>query len=67
MKIKKGDLFLCVKKVKMLDTKEITYKKGYIYRSEIDCCITNEKLNASHYWTLCSKPKKHFVKIKVKI
>ena len=67
MKIKKGDMFLCIKKVKMSGTKDITYKKGYIYRSEIDCCITNEKLNASHYWTLCSKPKKHFVKIKVKI
>jgi len=63
MKIKKGDMFLCIKKVKMLDTKDITYKKGYIYRSEIDCCITNEKLDTNHYW---DKPKKYFVKIKVK-
>ena len=65
MKIKKGDIFLCIKKVKMLDTKEITYKKGCIYRSEIDCCITNEKLNTRHYWT--KEAKKHFVKIKKKI
>ena len=64
MKIKKGDMFLCIKKVKMLDTKDIRYKKGYIYRSEIDCCITNEKLNTRHYWD--KEAKKYFVKIKVK-
>ena len=64
MKIKKGDMFLCIKKVKMSGTKEITYKKGYIYRSEIDCCITNEKLNTSHCWD--KEAKKHFVKIKGK-
>ena len=66
MKIKKGDMFLCIKKVKMSITKDITYKKGYIYRSEIDCCITNEKLDKNHYWARSIETKKHFVKIKVK-
>jgi hypothetical protein len=63
MKIKKGDKFVCIKKVKMQPSKEIKYKKGYIYFSEVSGCITNNCGNREHQWT-GKYIKKHFIKIK---
>jgi hypothetical protein len=64
MKIKKGDRFVCIKKVTM-DTKEVAYKKGYVYFSDLDYCITNIELNQEHRWfSYTEETKKHFLKIK---
>lgn len=49
MEIKEGDKFLCVKEVEM-DTGFIAYRKGKIYKSENDGCITNERNNKHHWW-----------------
>ena len=65
MKIKKGNSFVCIKKVVMnKDLKNVSYKKGFIYYSEIDGCITNDKSNAKHQWPNGTKSKKHFLKLK---
>ena len=65
MKIKKGDKFVCIKKVVMNnDWKDISYKKGFIYISEIEGCITNDKLNTGHRWSRYTQSKKYFVKLK---
>jgi len=68
MEIRKGDSFLCIKKVKM-DSGCIAYKKGYIYYSEIDCRITDIQTDIYHVWRCDSKKqkrqfKKYFIKIK---
>lgn len=63
MKIKKGDKFVCIKKVVMQASKEIKYKKGYIYFSEVSGCITNNCGNREHKITDIFA-KKHFIKIK---
>lgn len=62
MKIKKGDKFVCIKKV-IMDDKSVKYIKGKIY-----CCENNndsiiDESNQEHYWTQ-SKSKKYFLKIK---
>ena len=62
MEIKKGDKFLCVKEVEM-DTGFIAYRKGKIYTSENDDCITNDKGNKHHLWSDESELKLHFEKI----
>lgn len=48
-KIKKGDIFQCIKDVVMNDG-VIAYKKGEYYTSEFDYCITDLKHNKEHYW-----------------
>ena len=63
MKIKKGNEFVCIKKVVMKDCNTIEYKKGFIYISELDNCITNESGSVNHYWNIESNIK-YFVKIK---
>jgi hypothetical protein len=64
MKIKKGDSFVCIKKVIMNKSKDVTYKKGFSYTSQIDGCITNENANKSHGWSKWTEAKKYFVKLK---
>tara|TARA_R110000782_G_scaffold253897_1_gene342163 strand:- start:37 stop:231 length:195 start_codon:yes stop_codon:yes gene_type:complete len=63
MKILKGDKFVCIKKV-VMNTKKITYKKGFVYISEIDECITNDNLDTDHKWSSQKQLKQHFVKLK---
>ena len=65
--IKTGDKFVCIKKVIMQDTRQLVYKKGFIYRSDTDCCITDEGHEVYHYWRQLKHNKdfkKHFIKIK---
>ena len=65
MKIKKGDRFVCIKNVIMnKDLKDIAYRKGYVYVSQINGCITNDKLITGHGWSKYSQPKRYFVKLK---
>ena len=65
MKIKKGDSFVCISKVIMNnERKDISYKKGFIYLSEIDGCITNDTLNVNHSWPKGTEVNRYFVKIK---
>lgn len=67
--IKKGDSFVCIKTVKMIDDGCVAYKKGFIYFSEIDNGITDIQSDISHCWNNGTKKikkefKKHFIKIK---
>ena len=64
MKIKKGDRFVCVKRV-VMDNNDVTYKKGYVYFSDLDDCITNIQHSTDHSWVSYNKEtKKYFLKIK---
>ena len=63
MKIKKGDSFMCIKRV-VMDNNDVTYKKGFIYNSDVNNCITNINHNVDHRWSLSGEVKKHFVKLK---
>lgn len=52
MEIKKGYRFVCVKDVYLNGDGEHLYKKGNIYVSEHDRCITDESGNQWHIWSL---------------
>lgn len=66
-KIKKGQEFVCIKKVIMEVSKIEAYSKGYIYKSELDFCITSNSNEINHTWTNYDKEtKEHFLKIKRK-
>jgi hypothetical protein len=66
-KIKKGDSFVCIKKVVMDgDCNYVNYKKGFIYNSEEDGCITNDEKERFHHWKNNKEFKEHFIKIKNK-
>ena len=61
---KKGDKFVCIKKVVMKDS-TIAYNKGFIYTSEVNHCITNNTHDVNHGWREQNKLfKKYFIKIK---
>jgi len=64
--IKKGDLFVCIKTVKMNElNKPIRYRKGFVYKSEEKECITNDNHETDHSWTKYGKDtKKYFLRIK---
>ena len=47
-KIKKGDRFLCLENYFMYDTEFLAYTKDKIYFSEVDNCITDNKLDTEH-------------------
>ena len=64
MRIKKGNEFVCIKKVVMKGSKVTEYKKGFIYISELDDCITNESGNVNHFWNTEKIIKKYFIKLK---
>lgn len=51
MLIKKGERYLCIKEI-LLDhnPKKVAYRKGTVYKSEIDLCITDELGNKDHAW-----------------
>lgn len=63
MKIEKGNKFLCTKDVIMFDG-DIAYKKGEVYRSDIDGCITNINRDESHGWTSDDAPHIYFKPLK---
>jgi hypothetical protein len=65
-KVKKGDTFVCIKKVVMDgDCNFLVYRKGFIYNSEEDGCITNDEKERFHQWKSYNKvTKEHFLKIK---
>ena len=44
-----GLRFLCICEV-IFGSEDIKYKKGKIYKSEVEGCITNEKGNTCHEW-----------------
>ena len=61
-KIKKGDIFQCIKDVVMNDG-VIDYKKGSFYTSDCDGCITDEQYTQGHYWTGDDNPSEYFIKV----
>jgi hypothetical protein len=60
--IKKGDSFVCIQDVIMEDD-SLVYKKGSIYTSEKDGCITDEDDDINHHWNDANYIRLHFVKI----
>lgn len=58
-KIKKGDAFLCVKDFVMQDG-TIAFKKGVIYFSEQNKCLTNTWGQKEHYMDTCDIFTDHF-------
>lgn len=48
--IEEGDRFLCIKDVIMNLTEEVAYRKGRIYTSLQDSCITDEQGSDCHAW-----------------
>jgi hypothetical protein len=66
-KIKKGQEFVCIKTVIMKGSEVKAYTKGYVYKSEIDNCITSNQKQSDHSWSKYDKgTKKYFLKIKNK-
>lgn len=70
MNIKKGEQFVCIKDVRINDTKDIesfkvAYKEGQLYRSEENGCITDNQKCTDHHWT--SLANEHFVKIEPRV
>ena len=53
-KILVGDKFLCTKTVIMDPSEEVAYKKGKIYYSDYDDCITDEQGDMHHRWIILS-------------
>lgn len=47
--IERGDVYECIKNV-VLNTGVVSYTVGLTYKSEIDCCITDNQGNKDHYW-----------------
>ena len=50
-KIRKDDVFECIKHV-VMDDGEVLYRKGKAYASEIDGCITDEQHDENHKWNI---------------
>ena len=66
-KIKNGQEFVCIKTVIMNKSKIEAYTKGYIYKSDINKCITNNQYEIDHSWiSYDAETKEHFLKIKTK-
>jgi hypothetical protein len=61
--IKKGDSFVCVEDVIMNDDDSLVYKKGFVYTSEKDGCITDEDGDIDHRWDDVDYTSLYFVKI----
>lgn len=61
-KIKKGDIFQCIKDVVMADG-VIDYKKGSFYTSDCDGCITDEQHTKGRYWDVDDNPSEYFIKV----
>ncbi len=62
--IEKGDLFVCIKTVKMIHSGEKVYRKGFTYVSEVEGCITNHSGEKHHHWDACKVFKQSFIYIK---
>ena len=63
-----GDIYLCLKDVRLKGSGEKVYTKGKYYRSEIRECITNDSGYKCHYWKDDCGPeteifKQYFLKI----
>lgn len=58
-KIEMGDVFLCKKSFKMEDDNKIEYKRGGIYTSENNHCITDLS-GDRHHEMGCLKPSEFF-------
>lgn len=63
--IKKGDSFVCIKDVIMSDDDSLVYKKGFVYTSEQDGCITDEDSDINHHWDNIDYTRLYFVKIEL--
>ena len=57
--IHKGDVFECIEHVIMEDG-SVAYIKGKTYASEIYGCITDEKHEESHYWSIQEDDKQNW-------
>lgn len=60
--IKKGNSFVCIQDVIMEDD-TLVYKKGSVYTSEKDGCITDEDGDIDHHWDDEDYTRLYFVKI----
>jgi hypothetical protein len=63
MIIQKGKYYKCIKTV-MMNTGEITYYKGTIYKSEEYNCITNDQGYKYHYWYNDNNASTYFSELK---
>lgn len=63
--IKKGDSFVCIEDVIMTDDDSLVYKKGSVYTSEKDGCITNEAGEIDHRWDNVDYTRLYFAKIEL--
>lgn len=62
LKIKKGMLFMCIKRVEMNgDPNHVAYWEGRVYRSELDDYITDDGGDKYHCWS--SKASEYFVNV----
>ena len=61
LEIRNGDKFLCLEDVVMEDG-ELAYRKGGLYLSEVDSCITNLQCDRNYVWG--NNWPKHFKRIK---
>ena len=48
--IKKGEIFKCIKEVRMENDGELVYVEEKFYKSGQDECITDEAGRIEHYW-----------------
>ena len=63
LEIKKGMLFICIKRVEMDgDPDDVDYWEGRVYRSEFDDCITDDGGDTYHCWG-SEQPSKYFVNV----
>jgi hypothetical protein len=61
--IKKGDSFVCIQDVIMAEDDSLVYKKGFVYTSEKNGCITDEDGDIDHRWDDVDYTRLYFVKI----
>lgn len=63
LKIKKGMLFMCIKRVEMNgDPSDVAYSEGRVYRSEFDDHITDDEGDEYHSWG-SEQASKYFVNV----
>jgi hypothetical protein len=61
--INKGDSFVCIQDVIMEEGDSLVYKKGFVYTSEKNGCITDEDGYIDHRWDDVDYTRLYFVKI----
>lgn len=61
MEIKKGTRWVCIEDVYMHTDFSNEYKRGFVYLSESEGCITDESGDIGHWWTRDLDKDAHFI------